>query len=127
MYRSSVFSEVGLYSDTFKAAEDYEMFLRIAAQYEVGVVPEPLLTYVLRPGSISGRNARVQAISRLRVQFRYFRWSCWASYFGVLCTIGTMIMPRWAKNHVKSRFLYTQVQPRPVNSPQSVSVNQGGS
>jgi len=127
MYRASVFWEVGLYTDTYRAAEDYEMFLRIAARHEVGVVPEPLLTYILRRGSISGRNARVQAISRLRVQFRYFRWSCWVSYYGVLCTIGTLLMPRWAKNRVKTRFLYSQAPPRPVKPPQSVSVHEGGS
>ena len=49
MYRASVFRQAALYTDQYPAAEDYEMFLRISATHEGGVVPEPLLTYVLCP------------------------------------------------------------------------------
>jgi glycosyltransferase involved in cell wall biosynthesis len=108
MYRASVFSKTGLYSGEFPAAEDYEMFLRIAAKYEVGVVPETLLTYIVRSGSISGRKARVQAVSRLRIQLRYFQWTSWVSYYGVLRTAGTLIVPQHLKAALKLRFLYSR-------------------
>jgi glycosyltransferase involved in cell wall biosynthesis len=109
MYRASVFRDVGLYSNEFAAAEDYEMFLRIAVKYEVGVIPEPLLIYVVRRGSISGRKGRVQAISRLRIQFRYFQWTSWMSYYGVLRTAVTLLIPRSVKNTLKLKFLYSRL------------------
>jgi len=91
------------------AAEDYEMFLRIAVKYEVGVIPEPLLIYVVRRGSISGRKGRIQAISRLRIQFRYFQWTSWMSYYGVLRTALTLLIPRSVKNTLKLKFLYSRL------------------
>jgi glycosyltransferase involved in cell wall biosynthesis len=120
MYRSSVFRDLGLYTDRFAAAEDYEMFLRIASRYEIGVVPEALMIYVVRNGSISARKARVQAISRLRVQLLYFKWTKPMRYYGVLRTCGTLLMPRWMKNVLKMKFLYTRV--RPDSSGGSLSV-----
>jgi glycosyltransferase involved in cell wall biosynthesis len=117
MYRASVFREIGYYSDEFAAAEDYEMFLRIASRYEVGVVPETLLVYIVRKGSISGRKARVQGISRLRIQLRYLRWTDWFSYYGALRTIGTLLMPHGLKNALKLRFLYSRQAGTPDSPP----------
>jgi glycosyltransferase involved in cell wall biosynthesis len=106
MYRAAVFGDVGLYSDRFAAAEDYEMFLRIARRHEIGVVPETLLTYVTRMRSISARKTRTQAISRLRIQLRYFLWSRWICYYGVLSTLSTLFLPRGFKNAFKKKFIY---------------------
>jgi len=108
MYRSEVLREVGLYTDRYQAAEDYEMFLRIAAKHEVGVVPEPLIVYVIRQGGISRRKVRLQAISRLRIQCLYFKWSDWLSYYGVLRTVGTLLLPQSLKSSLKSKFLYVR-------------------
>lgn len=112
MYRSSVFQELGLYTDRYAAAEDYEMFLRIASRHEIGVVPEPLMVYVIRNASISARKVRIQAISRLRIQLLYFSWTRPMRYYGVLRTCGTLIMPRWVKNLFKMRFLYSRIPPK---------------
>jgi hypothetical protein len=109
VYRASVLREVGFYSDVYKAAEDYEMFLRIASQHEIGVVDEPLVTWVMRRTGISMRNARVQAISRLRVQIRYFRWTHWRSYYGAASTVATLLMPGWLKLALKTTFLYPRI------------------
>jgi glycosyltransferase involved in cell wall biosynthesis len=108
MFRASVFQEVGLYTNTYEAAEDYELFLRIAQRFEIGVVPEPLLIYVLRNSSISARKARVQALSRLRIQLYYFRWR-WLHLYGLLQTCGSLLMPGWAKHPLKRRFLYSRL------------------
>ena len=123
MYRAAVLREIGLYTDRYRAAEDYEMFLRIAAKHEVGVVPEPLLIYVLRDTSISARKARVQALSRLRIQLRYFQPANWMSYYGVLRTAGTIFMPRWMKAAFKMKFLYAQAPMR--NPPEETTVEVG--
>ena len=112
MFRTSVFKEVGLYSSDYEAAEDYELFLRIAQKFEIGVVPEPLLIYVLRDSSISARKARVQAFSRFRIQLKYFQWR-WLHVSGLLQTCGSLLMPGWAKHPLKRRFLYSQLPAEP--------------
>lgn len=120
MYRAVVFREVGLYSDRFAAAEDYEMFLRIARKHEVGVVPEPLLIYVTRMHSISARKARLQAISRLRIQLRYFRWRRRICYYGVLSTLSTLLLPQRVKNALKGKLIYSQ-RSAPASDPQALA------
>lgn len=112
MFRACVFQEVGLYSSAYEAAEDYDLFLRIAQRHEIGVVPEPLLIYVLRPGSISAQKARIQTISRLRIQITYFRWS-WVHLYGLVRTCASLLIPRGAKRSLKMRFLYSRLPVRP--------------
>lgn len=108
MFRAAVFGDVGYYSNEFAAAEDYEMFLRIAAGHEIGVVPEKLLVYIVRKGSISGTKARAQLVSRFRIQMRYFQWRDWFSYYGALRTAATLLIPHGLKNALKSKFLYSR-------------------
>lgn len=43
MIRREVFEEVGLFREDFPVCEDYEMWLRICARWDVGYVPEPLI------------------------------------------------------------------------------------
>jgi glycosyltransferase involved in cell wall biosynthesis len=112
MFRACVFKEVGLYSGAYEAAEDYDLFLRIAQKYEIGVVPEPLLIYMLRPGSISARKGRVQAISRLRIQLSYFQWQSWIHLYGLLRTCASLLIPGWVKRSLKMRFLYSWLPAR---------------
>lgn len=127
MYRASVLREVGLYTDAYRAAEDYEMYLRIASHHEVGVVPETLVTSVVRKAGISMTNTRVQAISRLRIQIRYFRWIEWRSYFGALSTIATLLLPSWLKLALKTTFLYSRVPPGHLNQQQGIEIKEAGS
>jgi glycosyltransferase involved in cell wall biosynthesis len=122
MYRAAVFADVGLYSDNFAAAEDYEMFLRIARKHEVGVVPEPLLIYVTRTRSISVQKERTQAISRLRIQLRYFRWNRWICYYGILSTLSSLFLPRRVKNAVKRKFIYSR---RPAQAREEAALRVG--
>ena len=65
--RRTVFSEVG---DLWPlpTAEDWDMWLRIAARYHVGLVPEPLARYRVHEASITGRqNWREQYAAHLTV------------------------------------------------------------
>jgi glycosyltransferase involved in cell wall biosynthesis len=114
MYRASVLREIGLYSDEFIAAEDYEMFIRIAQRHEIGVVPETLLTYIVRKDSVSSTKMRPQSMSRLRIQIRYFHWADWICYYGIFRTVGILLIPRNLKRLLKLKFLYkrrTSVKP----------------
>jgi glycosyltransferase involved in cell wall biosynthesis len=58
LYRRHCLEEIGGYNETLAAAhaggcEDWEVALRVAAKYRVAVVPEILLGYRRRPGSMS--------------------------------------------------------------------------
>lgn len=103
------------------------MYLRIAARHEVGIVPEPLVTCVMRKAGISMKNTRVQAISRLRIQFHYFQWTQWRSYFGALSTIATLLMPGWLKLAFKTSFLYPRVPQGQLNQHHKIEIRQAGS
>lgn len=53
--RRRVFDEVGYFDETAKAADDYDMWLRIANRYEFDFVPELLAVYRLHPSVMSSR------------------------------------------------------------------------
>jgi GT2 family glycosyltransferase len=61
MVRRAVFDEVGLFDETrgFEMAEDWPMWLRIAARWRVGVVREPLAKYRIH-GASQTRTANVE-------------------------------------------------------------------
>lgn len=105
-FRASVFREVGLYSDEFEAAEDYEILLRIAERHTIGVVPDTLVACTFRQNGISGRKSHAQLISRLRLQIRYFDWHSARSYYGLLRTAALLFLPTSIKLRLKRHFLY---------------------
>lgn len=45
--------EAGLFNEKRRVAEDYELWLRMAARWKVGLVDRPLVRYRYRPGSLS--------------------------------------------------------------------------
>jgi glycosyltransferase involved in cell wall biosynthesis len=112
MFRAQVIREAGFYSDRYRTAHDFELILRIASHYEVGVIPETLLTYIVRRDSMSGRNPRTQLISRLRIQLRYFQWTNRWSYTGVLRTVLSLVIPQRLKSAMKLRFFYAKRVPQ---------------
>jgi len=44
MMRRELFDTVGIFDESLPACEDYDLWLRIAAQYPIGLIPEMLLT-----------------------------------------------------------------------------------
>jgi glycosyltransferase involved in cell wall biosynthesis len=66
MIRRSVFDAVGLFDTDLTAAEDWDMWLRIAAAFEIDNVPE-ILTSIYRHGSGTFRNTRKMETNQWRV------------------------------------------------------------
>jgi GT2 family glycosyltransferase len=63
LIRRSVMDSVGPFDETLPYAEDYDMWLRIAAGHQVIVVPQPVARYRIWQGNKSGkRNADVAAL-----------------------------------------------------------------
>jgi len=93
MFRSSVVDTVGPYSTAYPAAEDYELFWRIAQRHRVANLPDVLLVTRFDPRGLSMRRRRQQLRSTLRLQLAHFRPAVWESWFGVAKTLGRFAIP----------------------------------
>lgn len=93
MVRAGVFKAVGLYRQSYYAAEDYELVRRIAARYDVANLPEYLLEYRISSGGMSQRHRRRQLVDRLRIQLAYFDPFKWQAWYGVIRTSTQLIFP----------------------------------
>jgi hypothetical protein len=63
--RTSLFRAIGGFDEEFEAAEDYDLWLRILANYEAGLIDEFLVTR--RAGHPGQLSATVPAIDRFRI------------------------------------------------------------
>lgn len=72
MVRKKVFEKVGLYSTdkTRQPPEDYELWSRVAREFEVANIPEPLVVYREMPGSMSrvGENPFLERVINLSIE-----------------------------------------------------------
>jgi len=103
MFRLDLVLRSGVYSSEFPAAEDYEMFFRLASEHPVDIIPEVLVRSELDPHGISLSRRHLQLKSRFRIQLRYFDFLEPKSYLGLLATVLFMLVPASAVNWVKSR------------------------
>lgn len=93
MFRAAAFERVGLYSERYPYAEDYDLFFRLMTNHETRNLTETLVTASYDKGSSSMRNRRISLTSRLQLQLKYFNPLSIHSYLGVLQTIGLYILP----------------------------------
>jgi GT2 family glycosyltransferase len=94
--RTDLFSRIGCYDERFKGAEDFELLQRIARDGKIAIVPDELVDYQIRTGSILSAS-RGPALQTLRVVVRYFDPSRPASYVGVVRATGAAIVSRRLK------------------------------
>lgn len=71
LVRRECFAQVGDFDITLRSLEDWELWLRLTAQYPIGLIREPLARYRQLPGSMS-RNCEVMEASFKRVIERHF-------------------------------------------------------
>jgi glycosyltransferase involved in cell wall biosynthesis len=93
MLRVEALSRVGLYDESFAAAEDYELLRRIATRYDLANIPECLVSYRISPQGQSKSRRRRQLYDRLRTQLKYFEPLEWRAFAGVLKTLLLMLVP----------------------------------
>ncbi len=94
MFRADVFEKVGFYRELYPAAEDYDLFFRIAEQFPTANIPQVLLEYEVSADSISSRRRRLQVISKFRIVLAHFDARLPDSYRGVLEALIAMAIPR---------------------------------
>lgn len=93
MLRTTVLREVGLYSDRYKAAEDYELFFRVTQNYKVANLETEVVSVHLNPRGISLKKRRRQIVSRLKVMLRYFDPLKIESYVGLVKNVALLVTP----------------------------------
>jgi glycosyltransferase involved in cell wall biosynthesis len=94
MFRAEVFRAVGLYSCSYPGCEDQDLFYRIAERFELGMVPERLLDYIVSDQSLSARQGGRQRWSRIQVHLRYRQPGCAAWYSGLAKALVCLVLPR---------------------------------
>jgi glycosyltransferase involved in cell wall biosynthesis len=93
MIRMSVLKQIGTYSTDFPAAEDYELFFRVLGVSQAHCIDAPLVRTVVSANGISSVRRRAQLMSRLRIQWKYFRASIPEAYAGLLITLALLVTP----------------------------------
>lgn len=82
LYRSSVFSKLGGYSDEYYLAEDYDFWLRASAHFRLQPLHKNLYYYRLHQDSLSKRYKRGQALSIERALKHNLPLMTWVSSQG---------------------------------------------
>lgn len=94
MFRASVFDQVGDYPLTRPAAEDFALFLRITARYDVANIPLPLVRCTIDPDGISTRQRRRQLRSRIAILLEHFAPTPLAIYGLARAVVQLAVAPR---------------------------------
>lgn len=102
MVRADVIREVGLYSERYPVAEDYELFRRIARKFPIVNIPTILVDTQLSVDGVSIARRRRQLLDRLRIQLAYFRPLELYAWIGLIKTFGLFLIPRALVTKLKS-------------------------
>lgn len=103
MIRAAALREVGPYSDRFPTAEDYDLFVRMAARHRVANIPEALTEYIVSAHGLTLNKRRRNLASRLAVQRAHFATLDPHAYLGVARTLAFMVLPASWLGAVKRR------------------------
>lgn len=95
MMRRQVFERIGLYSEDYRAAEDYDLMWRAAqAGLSISNIEDVLLIKEETPHSISHQQARRQVTSRLLIQWANRNLMSPRSLVGLAKSVITLATPR---------------------------------
>lgn len=67
MYRKSVFSRTGYYTNAYGPTEDFELWRRIADTWEMAIIPESMYLYRINKTSISHTKAETQHANTAKI------------------------------------------------------------
>jgi glycosyltransferase involved in cell wall biosynthesis len=102
LIRTEAFRAVGPYSVDYPAAEDYELYRRIATRYDLDNLPELLIDIRESIHGISLSKRRRQVYDRLRIQIKYFEPLEWRAWAGVAMSLVMLVVPRKAVAALKA-------------------------
>ncbi|WBU58182.1 glycosyltransferase [Paracoccus sediminicola] len=93
MIRTEALREIGPYSDRYRTAEDYDLFVRMAKRHGIANIPEVLTQYIVSETGTTAAKRKRNLVSRLRVQRDNFGWTDPHSYLGIARTLAFMAIP----------------------------------
>jgi len=106
MVRRGAIESVGLYSDIYLAAEDYDLSMRILQRFHGCNIPNYYVTCTTNDAGISHSMRKIQLFSRARIQLRYFDFGLMDSYVGIFKTAILLLLP-----YKTYRFLRSSMSP----------------
>jgi len=126
MIRTSALRAVGLYSERYRAAEDYELLRRISAKFAVANIPEVLVDICISRDGISLKRRRRQLLERFKIQLKYFEPMQPGAWAGLARTLALLLVPASLHSKVKSssRGFYGGVAALSANGWMSRSVGR---
>jgi glycosyltransferase involved in cell wall biosynthesis len=106
LFRKEVFETIGFYDESWRFAQDYELYFRIAKQYELANVPQVLLRYRETFGSITGSKNRKQVGFVLKAKLKALREGQYSKfyYFGLFRSYISWLLPVRVKRLLKKIF-----------------------
>lgn len=102
MIRTDALRAVGLYSERYRAAEDYELFRRISAKFAIANIPEVLVDICISRDGISLSRRRRQLLERFKIQLKYFEPMQPGAWAGLARTLALLLVPASLHAKVKS-------------------------
>jgi glycosyltransferase involved in cell wall biosynthesis len=107
MMRRTVLDRTGYYDESFRYAQDYDLFLRMIAHTKAFNIPEHLLRYRVSSMSITGSKNRAQAWCALRARWNAIKSGTYSilSVVYLLRPLVGMILPLWSKRILKKSAL----------------------
>jgi glycosyltransferase involved in cell wall biosynthesis len=93
MMRTSAIRSIGLYSEEYPAAEDYDLFYRLIQRYEAANLQDVLTIKELAKDSISVQRRTRQLWSRLKIQTKHYRPLSIGSHLGIAATLASLLLP----------------------------------
>jgi glycosyltransferase involved in cell wall biosynthesis len=103
MVRREVFDVLRTYSESYPAAEDYDLMWRATKHgFKLANLSEPLLVKIENPSSISQKYRRKQIFSRLRIQWSNCTALNTRSIMGMLKTLFVLVAPKQVVTALKS-------------------------
>jgi glycosyltransferase involved in cell wall biosynthesis len=103
MIRVSALREVGLYSNRYPAAEDYELVMRMAARFPLANIPKVLVDICISPQGVSLKRRHRQLYDRLRIQLAYFEPLQAGAWLGLVKTLTLFFTPTILLRKIKYR------------------------
>lgn len=93
MIRAEALRDVGLYSDRYKTAEDYDLFVRMGNRWRLANIPEALTEYIVSDSGTTSSKRQRNLVARLRVQRDNFAFADPHAWLGVARTMAFMAIP----------------------------------
>lgn len=103
MFRAAALREVGLYSEAYPYAEDYDYLYRLTSRFAGANIEDILVTSEENPAGISVSRRKSSLKDRIRIQLKYFSLLSPAAYWGVVRSIILLLLPYGLIQRLKSR------------------------